>query len=62
MELEMPKVKAPKFFLDTQYLTKEDVRRKRAKKKLSIFLAKVSARVKMREEEVFRRLEGHPWD
>ena len=41
-------------------LMEEEVRRKRAKKKLSIFLAKVSGRVKMSEEEVFQRLEGRP--
>jgi hypothetical protein len=41
-------------------LMEEEVRRKRAKKKLSIFLAKVSGRAKMSEEEVFQRLEGRP--
>jgi len=41
-------------------LMEEEVRRKRAKKKLSIFLAKVSGRANMSEEEVFQRLEGHP--
>jgi hypothetical protein len=39
-------------------LMEEEVRRKRAKKKLAAFLAKVSGRAKVSEEEIFRRLEG----
>lgn len=39
-------------------LMEEEVSRKRAKKNLSAFLAKVSGRAKMSEEEIFRRLEG----
>ncbi|SDF48526.1 hypothetical protein SAMN04488243_1655 [Thermus arciformis] len=40
-------------------LLEEEVNRKKAKKQLSAFLARVVGRAKMSEEEIFRRLEGH---
>jgi hypothetical protein len=56
----MPKDKAPKLYLSLQRFMGEETGRKRVKKNLSAFLAKVSGRVKMSEEEVFQRLEGRP--
>jgi hypothetical protein len=54
----MPKDEALKLCPKVQHLVEGEVRRKKAEKKLSIFLAKVSGRAKMSEEEVFQRLES----
>jgi hypothetical protein len=60
MNQRMPKDEPPELHLGVQRLIEKEVGRKKAKKKLSIFLAEVSGRAKMSEEEVFQRLEGRP--
>lgn len=60
MNQRMPKDGTSKPHLGVQRPMRKGVRRKKAKKKLSILLAKVSGRAKMSEKEVFQRLEECP--
>lgn len=54
------KAYGPRWEAELERLLEEEARRREAKKELSAFLAKVSGRSKLTEEEIFRRLEGRP--
>jgi hypothetical protein len=58
MNQRMPKDETPKLHPGVQRLMEKGAKRKSAKKKISIFLAEVSGRTKLSEEEIFQRLES----